>query len=91
MHRPIGISNTTGWLRGGFEGRIELTQVGSRRIFRERWNRKFRYRGTTPGGAYAIALPLDQPDSLNWVGSHDCSNTIIVQAPGKDAELVSSD
>ncbi|WP_068113355.1 helix-turn-helix domain-containing protein [Tropicimonas marinistellae] len=74
---------------GPFEGRIDLTRVGSRQIFRERWNRKFAYRGTTPSDSFAVALPVHQSAPMNWVGARTCEDTVIVQAPGQEADLVS--
>lgn len=89
--RPTGISGTTAWLPGSFQGRIDLTQVGSTHIFRERWSRKFRYRGLTPCDTYAFALPIAQPGPFNWVGAAGCLDTVFIQAPGKEADLVSSE
>jgi len=75
---------------GRFEGGIDLTQVGSRQIFRERWGRKIRYQGTAPHGAFGFALPFDQPGTANWVGKPTCADTVILQAPGQEAHFVSS-
>ena len=76
---------------GRFEGGIELMQVGSRQIFRERWGKKIRYQGTAPPRSFGFALPLDQPGTANWVGIPACTDTVILQSPGQEAELVSSD
>jgi|GEM_PF-1936372 len=88
----------TGWdqqyfqmSRGKFEGGIELTQVGSRQIYRERWGRKIRYKGTAPKGSFGFALSLDQPGTANWIGRPTCADTVIFQAPGQESEFVSSD
>jgi AraC family transcriptional regulator, ethanolamine operon transcriptional activator len=76
---------------GKFEGGIELTQVGSRQIFRERWGQKIRYQGTAPQGSFGFALPLDQPGTANWIGRQTCADTVIFQAPGQESDFVSSD
>ena len=75
---------------GQFDGSIELAQVGTRQIMRERWGRKVRYQGTAPPGSFGIALRLDQPGTANWIGRPVCPNTVVLQAPGKEADLVSS-
>jgi len=77
--------------RGKFKGGIELTQVGSRQIYRERWGRKIRYKGTAPQGSFGFALSLDQPGTANWIGRPTCSDTVIFQAPGQESDFVSSD
>lgn len=74
---------------GDFEGQLDLVQIGERHIFRERWNRGFTYRGTTPEGAYAIALPIDRPEGAVWLGTHASDNTALLQAPSREADLVS--
>lgn len=75
---------------GQFEGRLELTQVGSRQIFREFWGKKLRYQGTTPAGSFAFALRLDQGEDANWVGQCSNADSVIFQPPGQEAEFVSS-
>lgn len=76
---------------GRFEGGIEMTKIGSREIFRERWNRKVRYHGTTPRGTYGLALPLTLLGTANWIGEPVAQNTVVLQAPGNEAEFASSD
>ncbi len=76
--------------QGRFKGSIELTQVGTRQIFRERWGRKIMYRGIAPPGSFGFAIPLDQPGTATWVGKPACVDTVILQAPNKEADLLSS-
>ncbi len=74
---------------GRFEGRLDLTQVGTRQILRERWNRKITYRGTTPEGTCGIALPFRQSAFISFVGTQVGLDSVIMQAPGHEADLVS--
>jgi len=76
---------------GQFEGRLELVQVGSRHIFREFWGKKLRYRGTAPAGSFAFAIRLDQGENTNWMGQPVDNDSVIFQAPGREAEFVSSE
>ena len=76
---------------GQFEGGIELAQLGSRQIMRERWGRKIRYRGTAPPGSFGFGLPLEMLGTANCIGQLVRSNTVVLQAPGKEADLISSD
>lgn len=76
---------------GSFRGEMEMTIIGSTQIFREHWSRKIRYRGTAPMGAYGIALPFEQPGTGNWLGRRTGQNSVIMQGPGREADLVSSD
>lgn len=76
---------------GGFEGNVTLAQVGDRQIFRERWSRKIRYVGTAPSGSYGLALPFDQQAHGIWVGTPVCRETVVVQAPGQEADMISPD
>ena len=75
---------------GQFEGGIELAQLGSRQIMRERWGRKVRYTGTAPPGSFGFAIPLEQLGTANWIGRPVHSNTVVLQAPGREADLISS-
>ncbi len=75
---------------GPFDGGIDMIQFGSRHIFRERWGRKTMYQGTAPQGSYGIALSFDQPGTGNWVGRPVGPDPVIVQAPGQEADMVSS-
>ncbi len=76
---------------GRFTGRLEMTQVGSRQVFRELWGQKIRYRGIAPQGTFGFALPLDQRGEGSWVGIPSCRDTIILQAPGLEADFVAPD
>lgn len=76
---------------GRFEGRIDLLQIGSSQVYRETWGRKIRYRGTAPPGAYGFALPLSQRGKSRWIGRPAFSNTVVLQAPDREADLVSAD
>lgn len=75
---------------GRFEGSLELTQVGTTQIFREHWGKKIRYKGTAPPGGYGFALPFDMQGTASWVGQKAERNSVILQAPGQEAHLVSS-
>ncbi|WP_420411014.1 helix-turn-helix domain-containing protein [Roseibium sp.] len=74
---------------GQFEGALELTQVGTRHIFREIWGKKIRYQGTAPEGSFGFALRFNQGADGNWVGRTAEANSVIFQAPGQEADFVS--
>mgnify|MGYP001820312452 CR=1 FL=1 len=76
---------------GPFEGSIEVVQIGSKQVSRERWGRKLRYQGTAPPGTFAFAVPLRQPDTASWVGMPAGRDDIVVQAPDQEAHLVSAE
>ncbi|MCA0869983.1 helix-turn-helix domain-containing protein [Seohaeicola saemankumensis] len=76
---------------GDFEGGVDLMSAGARTLFRERWSRQFRYQGTGPIGTCAFAIPVRQAKPATWVGQHVGKNTVIFQAPGQEADLLSSD
>ena len=76
---------------GKFKGSVELVQVGATQIMRECWGRKIRYRGTTPPGAFGFALALEQTETSDWVGYKADRDTVILQAPGREADLVPTD
>lgn len=76
---------------GNFTGTLDLTQVGETQIMRERWNRKMRYQGTTPPRAFGFALPFQMPGPATWIGSTVCENTVVLQAPEQEADLVAPD
>ncbi|CTQ76713.1 helix-turn-helix domain-containing protein [Roseibium alexandrii] len=76
---------------GNFQGALDLTKIGSRQIFRETWGKKLRYQGTAPKGAFGFALRLDKGGPANWVGRPAGADSVILQAPGREADLVSSD
>ncbi len=76
---------------GTFQGSIELTRVGSTQIMRERWGRKIRYRGTTPSGLYGFALPLNLSGPANCIGHAVSEDSIVIQAPHLEADLIGSD
>lgn len=76
---------------GRFKGRVELTQIGDRHIFRERWDRKIRYVGTAPTGGFGFALPFELRGEANWVGAPVGADTVVVQTPGHEADMISPD
>ncbi len=87
---------STGWDQdyvqlspGQFSGSLEMVQVGTTQIGRECWGRKIRYRGAAPPGTFGFALALEQAGPANWVGRSIDLDTVIVQAPGREADLVS--
>ncbi|WP_170623830.1 helix-turn-helix domain-containing protein [Ruegeria sp. HKCCA4633] len=75
---------------GQFEGGLKLAQVNESQILRIRWGQKIRYRGTAPAGAFAFALPFDQQGDANWIGQKAGVDTVLMQAPNKAGDLISS-
>lgn len=76
---------------GHFEGRVDLAQTGDRHVFREKWSHRIRYVGTAPSGGYGLALPFDQQAHGAWVGTPVCRETVVVQRPGQEADMISPD
>lgn len=73
---------------GPFAGRIDMTTIGSRQIFRECWSRNIRYEGTAPPGAYGVALRLDRAGPARVVGTPFDTDSVVFQAPGHEADLL---
>jgi len=75
---------------GEFRGSIFSTQTGSLGIFRNRWERAIRYRGTAPRGSLGLAVSLAQPGEAHWMGQQVAFDDVIVQRSGAEAEYLSS-
>lgn len=75
---------------GAFKGLLDMRQVGNQQIFREYFSQKIRYQGTAPPGGFGFGLTLDQPADSNWVGQSVSRNTVVIQAPGQEADFVTS-
>ncbi|WP_170486472.1 MULTISPECIES: helix-turn-helix domain-containing protein [unclassified Ruegeria] len=76
---------------GQFFGSMELTEVGTTQVMREKWGRKMRYRGVGIPGGYGFALPLGSTNSVNWLGSSVEQTSVVMQSPYLEAQLVSDD
>ncbi len=74
---------------GPFKGSLDICGVGERQIMREKWNRTIRYRGTTPAGCFGLGLPLARCGPAMWLGRATYENDVIIQAPDREADLVS--
>lgn len=88
----------TGWdqeysqmSRGCFAGSLEVVQALSCQVMRERWNQKVQYRGTGLTGCVAAALVLDQTARATWVGEYADMDTVLLQASGKEADLLTGE
>ncbi len=76
---------------GKFFGSMELTEVGTTQVMREKWGRKMRYRGVGVPGGFGFALPLGSTDSVNWLGNSVQQTSVVMQSPSLEAQLVSDD
>ncbi len=76
---------------GKFYGSIELTEVGTTQVMREKWGRKMRYRGAGVPSGFGFALPLGSTDSVFWLCSKVEQNSVVIQSPYLEGQLVSDD
>lgn len=76
---------------GQFEGGLHLTQIGSRQVMREYFGKKIWYRGTAPANSFGFGLPIKQSGQANCVGYTVDNNTVVLQTPGQEADLITGD
>lgn len=74
---------------GPFTGSIFHVQADDFSIFRNRWERKIHYQGTTPRGTLAIAITLHQNGEARWLGEKVTEDNIFIQRPDREADYMS--
>lgn len=76
---------------GKFSGGMELTEIGSTQVMREKWVRRIRYRGVGVPGGFAFAIPFEQADPADWLGRTVGQSTVMVQSPHQEGQLISGE
>ena len=76
---------------GKFAGSLEMTEVGSTQIMREKWGKKVRYRGVGVPNGFGFAMPLGETNSVNWLGSPVGPTSVVMQSPYFEGQLISDE